>query len=225
MRFPSIIINYKAYETSYGKRALELAKIAERISEESGVEIVLSVPYTIIHRVSSHVSLPVFSQSVDPDPPGAHTGKVIPEMILEAGARGALLNHSENRMRVDLLADAVDRLRQLGLDTVVCVDRYELVRPVGLLNPTAVLIEPPELIGSGKAVSKERPEVISRAVEMLRGIEGVALIAGAGITSGVDVKRSLELGASGVGLASAFMKAQNPELILRDLVGGIRSVP
>ena len=43
-------------------------------------------------------------------------------------------------------------------------------------------------------------------------------IIGAGITTGKDVKKSYELGADGVLLASAFVKAQEPFEKLKDLI-------
>lgn len=88
---------------------------------------------------------------------------------------------------------------------------------------------PPELIGTGKAVSKERPEVISRTVELVSRIsKGVHVITGgAGIESGSDVSAALSLGGTqGVLVASAIVKARNwrdkiTELAL-PLLGGKR---
>ncbi|MCQ4345033.1 MAG: triose-phosphate isomerase [Sulfolobaceae archaeon] len=220
MRTPQVLINFKAYENSFGPKALDLAKGLDKLSKEYGVEITVSVPATMISRINEAVEIPVFAQHVDPSPIGAHTGSVIPEMVKEAGAKGTLINHSEKRMRLDEIAEAIARSKSLGLETVVCVDRYELVHPVALLGPTAVLIEPPELIGSGIAVSKAKPEVITRAVEEVRKVSGVYLLAGAGITSGEDVEIAIKLGSEGVGVASAVMKAKDPVKVAEDLVKG-----
>ena len=220
MKTPQVLINFKAYENSFGPKALDLAKGLDKLSKEYGVEITVSVPATMISRIAEVVEIPVFAQHVDPLPFGAHTGSVIPEMVKEAGAKGTLINHSEKRIRLDEIAEAIARSKSLGLETVVCVDRYELVHPVALLSPTAVLIEPPELIGSGIAVSKAKPEVITRAVEEVRKVSGVYLLAGAGITSGEDVEIAIKLGSEGVGVASAVMKAKDPLKVAEDLVKG-----
>ncbi|MGC9106430.1 MAG: triose-phosphate isomerase [Thermoprotei archaeon] len=220
MKIPQVLINFKAYENSFGPKAIDLAKGLDKLSKEFGVEISISVPATMISRIAGAVEIPVYAQHVDPFPLGAHTGSVLPEMVKEAGAKGTLVNHSEKRIRLDEIAEIVARSNKLGLYTVVCVDRYELVHPIGLLKPTAVLIEPPELIGTGIAVSKARPEVITNAVKEIRKVEGVYLLAGAGITSGEDVEVAIRLGSDGIGVASAVMKAKDPLKVAEDLVKG-----
>lgn len=218
MKPPIILINYKAYENSYGEKGMEISKKIEKVSKEYGVPIIVSVPATMIHRLSKETELTVYAQHVDGLDHGAKTGSILPEMVKDAGGKGSLLNHSEKRVRLDEIHDAIIRMRRLGLESVVCVDRYELVHSMGILNPDAILIEPPELIGSGVAVSKAKPEVITRAVDEIRKVKGVYLIAGAGITSGEDVYKAIELGADGIGVASAVMKAKDPEKVVSDFV-------
>ncbi|MEJ2778745.1 triose-phosphate isomerase [Stygiolobus sp. RP850M] len=218
MKPPIILINYKAYENSYGEKGMEISKKIEKVSKEYGVPIIVSVPATMIHRLSKETELIVYAQHVDGLDHGAKTGSILPEMVKDAGGKGSLLNHSERRVRLDEIHDAIIRMRRLGLESVVCVDRYELVHSMGILNPDAILIEPPELIGSGVAVSKAKPEVITRAVDEIRKVKGVYLVAGAGITSGEDVYKAIELGADGIGVASAVMKAKDPEKVVSDFV-------
>jgi len=55
------------------------------------------------------------------------------------------------------------------------------------LNPDYIAIEPPELIGSGKAVSKEKPELIAKAAKAVKNTN-TKLLCGAGIVSGEDVE-------------------------------------
>ncbi|EZQ04739.1 MULTISPECIES: triose-phosphate isomerase [Acidianus] len=218
MKKPIIIINFKAYDTSFGKKGIEIAKKIQNVSKQYSTEIIVSVPATMIYQLSSELEIPVFAEHVDGVPLGAYTGSIMPEMIKDVGAKGSLLNHSEKRIRLDEIDDALKRLRGLGLESVVCVDRYDLVVPMSLLKPTAVLIEPPELIGSGISVSKAKPEVITRAVNEISKVKDVYLVAGAGITTGEDAYRAIELGADGIGLASAVMKARDPEKIVEELV-------
>jgi triosephosphate isomerase len=220
VRTPLILINYKAYETSVGEKGLQIAKKAEKVSRETGVEIALAVPATMIHRVSHEVSIPVYAEHVDPDE-GPHTGNVTVEMIREAGAKGSLLNHSERRITLDHLYRTLERLRASGLESIVCVSEIRALRAVGVLNPTAILIEPPELIGTGRAVSKERPELILEAVREVRTLGEASLIVGAGVTSGEDVLKALQLGANGVGLSSALMLSKDPEAKFRELAWGV----
>jgi triosephosphate isomerase len=218
MKKPVILINFKAYDTSFGKKGIDIAKKIEKISLEYSTEIIISVPPTEIYRISNEVSIPVYAEHVDANPLGAHTGSVTPEMVKDAGAKGTLINHSERRIRIDEIAEILSRARKLNLDTVVCVDRNELVKAIGTLEPTSILIEPPELIGSGISVSKARPEVITNAVEQVKEFPKVLLIAGAGITNGEDVSTALKLGAAGIGVASAVMKAKEPCKVVEEFV-------
>lgn len=218
MKPPIILINYKAYENSYGEKGVEISKKIEKVSKDYGVPIIISVPATMIYKLSQLVELPIYAQHVDSFRHGAHTGAILPEMIKDANAKGSLLNHSERRIRLDEIFEGVTRLRDLKLKSVVCIESYELVHPIALLKPDAILIEPPELIGSGRAVSKEKPEVITRAVSEVKKVPGVYLIAGAGITTGEDVYKAIILGADGIGVASAVMKAESPEKVVESFV-------
>jgi triosephosphate isomerase len=222
MNFPVVIVNFKAYENSYGKKAIELSREFERISLNSGVEVIIAVPDTMIYRIANEVSLPVYAQSVDSVGHGAKTGQTIIEMIKEAGARGFLINHSEKKERFENLINLINSSKIEGLESIICVDSYEAIPLASLLNPTAVLIEPPELIGTGIAVSKAKPEVIERAVKEANKVNYDKVIAGAGITSGEDVYNALRLGAKGVGVASAVMKAKKPGEALMELIMGVK---
>ncbi|MGC8568980.1 MAG: triose-phosphate isomerase [Nitrososphaeria archaeon] len=215
------LLNYKAYPNSYGTRAMELARSVDSLGKKYGVEVIIAVPATMISRISSEVSwAKVYAQHVDPVDEGAYTGHITVQMIKEAGAVGSMLNHSEKRIRMDELAEAIWRLRSEGLESVACVDRHELVAPAALLSPTYVLVEPPELIGTGISVSRAKPEVITRSVEAIKKAGG-RLLVGAGISFYEDARKSIELGADGVGLASAVMKAPDPAAKAEEIIRGL----
>lgn len=224
MKKPVLLINYKAYDNSSGRKSIEISKQIEHVSEQyPDIEMILCVPAVSISDISKSVSIKVFAQHIDPVPPGAYTGHITAEMIAELGAAGSLINHSEKRIGFNDVAESVKRLSSVGLESVVCVDRNELVAPAATLGSTAVLVEPPELIGSGISVSNTRPEVVvSSVAEIKRAGKGLLLV-GAGITSFDDAKKSIELGADGVGLASAVMKAANPAIKVKELLEGIRN--
>src|SRR5208337_3646117 len=112
---------------------------------------------------------------------------------------------------------SVEHARAAGLSTVVCAGTAALAAAVALLGSDMVAIEPAELIGSGRAVSKERPEVVSDSVREIRAVNpDVRILCGAGISTGEDVYSALKLGAQGVLVASGVVKAQNPENVLAD---------
>ncbi|MCW1300993.1 MAG: triose-phosphate isomerase [Candidatus Nanoarchaeia archaeon] len=216
---PFLIINFKSYLEATGTGALTIARAAERVARERGITIALAPQFLDIYRVIREVRLPIFSQHIDPIVPGSYTGYVLAESVKEAGAVGTILNHSERRMNFSDLKTAIQRAKEVNLITVVCADNPQTCEAVAQLDPDYIAIEPPELIGSGIAISKARPEVITESIRIVRSKnERVKVIAGAGISSGLDVKRAVELGACGVLVASHVAKAKDPEKALQELV-------
>ena len=215
---PVLVINFKTYAQATGGRALELAKVAEKVAKELNVEIVVAVQPVDIRLIAENVEIPVYAQHVDPIKPGAHTGHILPEAVKEAGAKGTLLNHSEHRLRLDIINEAIQRAKEVGLETIVCADKPETSAAVAMLKPTAIAIEPPELIGTGISVSKAKPEVITNTVNIIRKIdENIPILTGAGITFKDDVEKALDLGTQGILVASAIVKAKNWEEKIREL--------
>ena len=187
------------------------------------MNIGLAPQFCDIEAVSSKVSLPVFAQHIDPVKPGAYTGHVTAESVKAAGATGTILNHSERMLRLTDIESALDEARKAELLTVACAGTARLAAAISISEPDMVAIEPPELIGSGRAVSKTRPEIVSESVSMIRSInKKVKILCGAGISSGEDVYAALELGAEGVLVASGVVKAAKPEKVMMDFCQAVR---
>ncbi len=213
-----MIINFKNYLEASGVGAVKLAKVAEKVAKELDVKIVAAPTIPDLSSVARSVSIPVFSQHVDLAKPGSTTGSIVPEIVKACGGIGTLLNHSEKRMPIKTIKELVPKLRDLGLYSVVCAKTPREVRERTMLFPDYVAVEPPELIGTGRAVSKVKPEVISGSVETMREVsDSVRLICGAGITSGEDVTVALELGSVGILVASSIIKSDSWELKIREL--------
>lgn len=219
-----LAINLKAYKETIGKKALELLKAAERVSEEYGVEIIIAPQYTDIYLLSSNAKrVKIFAQHIDPIEPGAYTGHILPEAIKEAGAVGTLINHSEKQLKISEIEKAIEIAKRLGLITIVCANDSLVGASLAKLNPDYIAVEPPELIGTGISVSKAKPEVVKSSVEMIKEVNSkVKVLVGAGISNKEDVKRALELGSEGVLLASAVTKASNFYEKIKELAEGFK---
>ena len=217
MRVPVLAINFKAYSTAFGEKGLNIARAAERVAKEFGtVEVIVIPPYTELRRIVESVEIPVFAQHADPFDYGAHTGWLPISALKEIGVKGVLLNHSEHRLKLDELAYLVEKAKTLSLETLVCADTPISAAAVAALRPTALAVEPPELIGTGIAVSKAKPEVITNTVDKVRQInKEVILLTGAGISTAEDVEAAIRLGTAGVLVASAIMKAPEPEKVIK----------
>ena len=103
------------------------------------------------------------------------------------------------------------------MTSIVCVKDVAEARKYAKLNPDYIAIEPPELIGSGKAVSKEKPELITKAADAVKSAKNnTKLLCGAGIVSGEDVAKAIELGSKGILVASGIIKAKNWNSIMSE---------
>jgi len=222
MGTPVIVLNMKSYAESAGRRGFELAKICEDVASKQGVNIAICPQQVELARIASLINIPCFAQHVDAVEPGSHTGFVTLESVKEAGATGTLVNHSEHRLRIADIDFIVRRAPSLDLLTIVCTNNIAVSRAVAELKPYAIAIEPPELIGSGKAVSKVEPEIVANTVEEVKKVhKDCVVLCGAGVTNGEDVRKAIELGADGVLLASGVVKAKDPETALVDLIAGL----
>jgi triosephosphate isomerase len=177
-----------------------------------------------IRLIAEVADVPVFAQHLDPEAPGAQTGHLTPEAAKEAGAMGSLLNHSERRLRTDVIEGTVRRVAGLELATCVCANTPSIGAAVSAFSPTMVAVEPPELIGSGVSVSKAKPEVVRESVLSIKKVDaGVRVLCGAGITSGDDVAVAISLGSEGILVASGVVKAKDPSAVLNDFARSIRA--
>ena len=219
MDTPIVILNYKTYMESSGLNALNLAKDLESASIESGITMV-AVPQAIdIYRISEETSIPIFAQHLDSITPGGHTGSNLIDGFVEAGISGTLINHSEMRLKLADIDSIVKKCSEVNIESCVCTNNIETSKAAALLNPTAVAVEPPELIGTGIPVSQAQPEIVEDTVREVKALnKDVKVLCGAGITTGDDMKAAMDLGADGVLLASGIIKAESPKEAILDLV-------
>ncbi|MBU1200967.1 MAG: triose-phosphate isomerase [Nanoarchaeota archaeon] len=221
MKTPIIIVNFKAYKEGTGRNAVKLAKICEKVAKKTKKNIAIAVEEVDIRNISSKVKIPVLSEHLDSIREGAHTGNNLAEAIKENGAWGTLLNHSENRLRIDQLEESIKRAREVGLKTVVCANNSEIAEAVAAFEPDMIAIEPPELIGGDISVSTAKPQVITDTIKKVKRIANIPVLCGAGIKSGADVKKAIKLGAKGILVASGIVKAKDPEKALTELADAL----
>lgn len=220
---PVIIVNFKTYLESTGKRAVELAKKAEKVHRETGIYVGVAPQLADLSAVAKAVEIPVFAQHIDPIKPGGYTGHVLAEAVKEAGAIGTLINHSERRLKLSDIDEIVKLAREKGLMSVVCANNPSTSVAVSSLNPDLVAIEPPELIGTGIPVSKAQPEIVSGTVQLVREVnKKITILCGAGISHGEDVSAALKLGTEGVLVASGIVKAKDPYAIILEFAEAMK---
>ena len=218
VNYPLLLVNFKTYPQGTGKKALELAKICEKVIKKTDVCIAVALQAADIRLISTEVEVPVFSQHIDPIAPGSNTGQILIGTIKEAGAIGTLINHSEKKIKLASIAKILQLTKENDLFSCVCASTSKIAGAIAVLEPNCCAIEPPELIGSGISVSTAKPEIITETVEIMKNINSeVVPLCGAGITNSSDVRKALELGTKGILVASGVVKAANPEKILEEM--------
>ncbi|MFC5973271.1 triose-phosphate isomerase [Halomarina salina] len=212
-----VLVNLKAYPCD----AVAVAEAAATVADDTGARIAVAPQAAHIEPVAE-TGVETWAQHVSSSGHGSHTGSTLAPAVADAGATGALLNHSERRLKLADIDGSLRAAEDTGLDTIVCANNPRQVAAAATLGPDMVAVEPPELIGSGTPVSRADPDIVRDAVAAADEVNPpVPVLCGAGITSGDDVEAAADLGSEGVLLASGVAKADDPEEVLRDLVSGI----
>jgi triosephosphate isomerase len=174
--------NWKMYKTL--PEALEFVRIFKPlVVAATHCEIVIAPAFTAIKTVSdrlegSNISVAAQDASADPGP-GAFTGEVSASMIKDAGARWAIIGHSERRQYYGETDETVNaKIRSVigaGLSPIVCVgERLEErdagraqevveaqlaggMRNLTVLQASRIIVayEPVWAIGTGRTASPE----------------------------------------------------------------------
>jgi triosephosphate isomerase (TIM) len=203
------IVNFKTYKQ--GKNVLEFAKKIEKVNKS----IIVGIQASDIEEVAKKTKLIVYAQHVDNFQKGRNTGFIIPESVKADGAKGTFLNHSEHRLKFDVLKKTIMRCKKIKLKTAVFASNLEEAKKIERIHPDFLIIEPPELVAGKISVSSAKPKLISKISKSIKR----NFLVGAGIHSRKDVEIALKLGASGIAVSSSVMKAKNPASELRKLLG------
>lgn len=192
-----LVINFKKYVS--GSEALKLAKICKKVSDETGVKIIICVqPQDIYSEIECWSQKPE-----DPKYPFS----------------GTLINHSDYPVTKEEIGI---RCSVPSIKKCVCVNSVQEGIEISKLNPDYIAYEPHELIGStDKSVVSEK---ISNVKYLISNVKCSVLI-GAGIHSVEDIKAGLSLGAKGFLLATDVVKALDPERELRELAEAFTTPP
>src|SRR4030042_612485 len=208
---PMVIVNFKTYTESTGQKALELAKQAQKVNDETDILVGIAPQFTDIKTIADTVHVPVFAQHLDPIKPGGYTGHVLVDSVKQAGAVGTLINHSERRLELSEIDETIRITKEHDLVSIVCANNPTTSAAVAALKPDIIAIEPPELIGTGIPVSKDKPEVVTDTVSLVRKANpAITILCGAGITKGEDVAGAIQTGTQGVLIASGIVRAKDP---------------
>lgn len=211
-----IVLSLKTYPESSGDNVIKLAQAANKVTQETRVPIFLCAQPYDIRRIKDEVGVEVWAQHVDPIDPGRHSGWLSPYSAQLAGASGSVINHAEHEIDFAAITSTIEKCRQYNLKTLVITDTLDLAKKVNHLKPDYLAFERPELIGGQIAMVDQEADKIKQVT----AFASMPVIVGAGIRTNEHVRKAVKLGAAGVILASAVVKAVDPEAALRDLASG-----
>ena len=215
---PLILINFKTYPEASGKQALKIAQNLAAVNR-SKYNVVISPSLLTIKEIAEKVKMPVYAQHIDPLAFGAHTGSIPLDELQSFGIKGTLLNHSERKLPFPILEKAIALCKKKKMTTIVCSSSLSETKKIALLKPDYLAYEPPELIGGDISVTTSEPEVISKAVELVKSISpSTKVLCGAGIQSKEDIAQALVLGTEGVLIAHAVVMAKDPKKFLEGML-------
>lgn len=136
-RTPYIAGNWKMHKTVAEAQAY-VADLVPRIADVEAVDIGLCVPFTALAPTVKAVAgsgVRIAAQTMHQEDSGAFTGEVSAPMLVDVGAHGVVLGHSERR---ELFAETDRALQEkvpaalaAGLEPILCVGETEEEREAG----------------------------------------------------------------------------------------------
>jgi triosephosphate isomerase (TIM) len=220
LKTPVIIINLKKYDEVLGKNSLKFSRMARKLMRKyKNMTLLIAPPFPFLNE-SAKIT-PTLSQHIDPLEPGAFTGTVIAKEIKEIGVVGSIINHSERRIPYEDIGKCVELCRKYDLASFVCVKDNNEARELAKFKPDFIAVEPPELIGGNVCVSDAKPDIIRDSVKAVKEVSpSTHVLCGAGVKHTEDVKKVIQMGTSGVILASGVAKSKNIRKAMEELIMG-----
>ena len=214
---PLIVVNFKTYQSASGESAEQLAKVMEQFVNRNYRMIAVVSAFDLSSISTNSDELEVWSQHLDPVGKGSHTGWLEPDLAIQRGAVGTIINHAEHKVTLEHVKDLMSMLPE-NFPICACAADVDEAIALAKLGPTFIAVEPPELIGGEISVTSADPSIVSNTVTAVKSTNpNVRVLCGAGVKNGADVKMAIELGAEGVLLASGVTKASDVNSVLDDL--------
>jgi triosephosphate isomerase len=207
----------------FGPEMLRLSIRADQLSREYEVQIIIDPQYVDIPLIAQRVQRAmVFAPHMDPLEPGRGQGAVLPEALKAAGAVGVVLNHVERRLTREQLALTIHRADEVGLATMVCADDVEGAVSIAELEPNVIVVESPELIGTGRGSERDSAMITDTNRAIWRVNPEIRVLHGAGIGCAQDVFDVIAAGAQATGSSSGIFRAPDPQAMLGAMIKAVR---
>jgi triosephosphate isomerase len=194
--------NWKMFKTP-SEAAGFCRTLRESIGGVEGIDIAVCPPYVSITSALEELAesgIAVYAQNVHWADSGAFTGEISAAMLLEIGATGAIVGHSERRQYFgesnETVAKRARAAIDAGLNVIACVGELEserdaneteavlarqmapIVEQIGAHERLTVAYEPVWAIGTGKTAT---PAQAQEAHAFIRSILDVPILYGGSV--------------------------------------------
>lgn len=243
MRIPVIAGNWKMNK-NIGE-AVELVKILRdnlQSIKTTEIEIVVAPPYTAINKVAeflNNFNIGVSAQDLFWEDSGAFTGAISAPMIKDAGAKYAIIGHSERRLLFNETDNTINKkikaALKAGLIPIFCIGETLQERESGMMssvikkqfinglsglvleniNKIIIAYEPVWAIGTGKTATPEQAEEVHAIIREMAG-DVVRIIYGGSVKPSNCKELLSKPNIDGVLVGGASLKAE-------DFIGIIKS--
>jgi triosephosphate isomerase len=200
------VANWKMHKTRAEARAYAAELGRELDRARAGGELVVAPPFPLLDQAADPAGRWALGcQNVSADAEGAHTGEVSARQGFDAGARWAIVGHSERRREFGeaepLLARKLARCREAGLTPIYCVGETADQRDAGETEsvlerqcsalsadppdaPLVVAYEPVWAIGAGRSAEpRDAGSARAAILRMLPGRRSLRVLYGGSVTS------------------------------------------
>ncbi len=192
-RRPYMAGNWKMNKTSSEARSY-LEDFVPRLPPPDALDVGLCVPFTALAtcvEAARGTPVKISAQNMHEEANGSYTGEVSAPMIVEIGAVGVVLGHSERRAYAGETDDALQRkvpaALEAGLEPILCVGETEEEREAGQmeeklrdqvtedlgqvatdrLSEVVLAYEPVWAIGTGQTATAEEAQ---EAIALIRAL-------------------------------------------------------
>ena len=214
-----IFLALKTYKETTSNEGIKKLSSVKKVSEEFNIPIIAVAQATEIYRIKKELDIEVWAQHVDPIDPEKNTGWISPYSVKEAGATGVLINHSEHKVKEEVIIETIKKARQYNLKTLLIGQTVEMVKRFDSYDIDYLSFEKEDLIASTISMIDQQEETIKSLVKTIKH----PLIIGAGINDGEDARKSKAAGAAGILMATYFIQASDPEQKLKELAEGFKT--
>ena len=215
LRAPFFVINPKSY--LYGEELLDLAKYADNLAEKYDVDILFTAPFIELKTIANNTkNLCVCAQHMDSISPGRGMGRIVGEMLKDAGVRATFLNHVEHKIDEAELEKTILRCKELNILAVVCANGLEDAKRAADLGSDIIICEPDNLVGTGQTSSDDYMIETTKIIKQTN--PACQVLQAAGISSPEDVYKAIYLGADSTGGTSGIIKADDPKKMIDEMI-------